>query len=55
MMDAIERARAERRLALRLFAVLLAVVAAIYGMLVYATAPSAPVPAGSTPRTEVAQ
>ncbi|GMV91176.1 MAG: hypothetical protein AMXMBFR82_09540 [Candidatus Hydrogenedentota bacterium] len=39
MMDAIERARAERRLTVKLFAVLLVVVAAIYGLLVRSAPP----------------
>ncbi len=38
MMDAIQRARAERRLAVKLAAALLVVVALLYGLLVRATA-----------------
>ncbi len=45
MMDAIERARAERRLAVKLAAVLLIVVAVLYGLLVWASRPATPAPA----------
>ena len=55
MMDAIERARAERRLAVRLAALLLIVVVVLYGLLVWASgAPPAP-PAPESAVTEPAE
>ncbi len=55
MMDAIERARAERRLAVKLFAVLLVVVAAIYGVLVRGSAPPSPASSDRHSNGEVAE
>jgi len=52
MMDAIERARAERRLAVKLAGVLLAIVAVLYGLLVWASGPPPPPPAQNSAVTE---
>jgi hypothetical protein len=48
MMDAIERARAERRLAVKLAAVLLVIVAVLFGLLIWVTGPP-PAPPVHTP------
>lgn len=55
MMDAIQRARAERRLTVKLAAVLLVVVALLYGLLVWATARPAEPPHQESAATETAE